>query len=246
MSRWKTAGPLGQPKWHNPEFVQHYRVTKAALSCEMSPSGSARNQMQDAELRSILFCRVGPTGYRCIVGEKYLAYTAFHSRVRNRFQACETHYCAQVACARHVLRAINTQFTHKNKGWTRGISQYLCTIMRFTSLETLAHSRLKRCVSDSIQYPVVHAKVVGPVLLPDHYNRARPWRAGQPDDSILLHVLQWFCHFLVDSKCHPPGGCFMGLLPPVLISMRTRFFFTLTLLQAKDIVVVSQKLFEYF
>ena len=72
--------------------------------------------------------------------------TAFYSRVRKRFQACETHYCAQVACARLVLREINTQLTHKNKGWTRGISQYLRTIVRFTSLETLAHSQLKRCV----------------------------------------------------------------------------------------------------
>ena len=77
------------------------------------------------------------------------ASTAFYSRVHKRFQACEMHYCAQVACARLVLRAINTQSTHKNKGWTCGISQYLRTIVRFTSLETLVHSRLK-CYDPSL------------------------------------------------------------------------------------------------
>ena len=71
----------------------------------------------------------------------------FHSRVRKRFQACEKHYCAQITCAHLVLRAINTQLTHKNKEWTHRISQYLRTIVRFTSLERLAQSRLKHCVS---------------------------------------------------------------------------------------------------
>ena len=75
--------------------------------------------------------------------------TYFSSGVRSRakptYPAEKVHTPFTKSCFNsfklHALFYV--QLTHKNKEWTSGISQYLHTIVRFTSLETLAHSRLK-------------------------------------------------------------------------------------------------------
>ena len=133
------------------------------------------------------------------------AFTVFHLQVPKSFQACQTHCCVQVACARVVLRAINMQLPHKNKEWTCGIL-YLRTVVFFTSLETLVPSQLKSCAVFTLMtfwLHVIQTQHTCKIYSKCYEDLRRQEYAWNKTCCVMLPKVQYLSHVISRHRIRP-------------------------------------------